>query len=114
MSGRSLISYLPVATRKELRERIISTAHSRFDEHVLWLKEQGFEISKSAIHRYSLAIRDGDTEPADAVGVCNDTGLRMRCLEVAVHKPPDVDLISEATPLLFWVTTGRRIDGGEQ
>lgn len=112
MSGRSLISYLPDAVRDELRERIVSAGHSRFEEHEQWLREQGFDISKSAIHRYSRTIRAAD--PGNSGGVGNETALRMRCLEVAVQKQPEVDLVGEATPLLFWVTTGRRMEGGEQ
>lgn len=112
MAGRSLISYLPETIREALRERIVSAGHSRFEEHEQWLKEQGFEISKSAIHRYSRTMRTD--EHGDSGGVGNDTALRMRCLEVAVHRPPEVDLIGEATPLLFWVKTGQRIEGGEQ
>ena len=52
MGRRSKISQLPDGTRKALEERLIRGSFSGYEALTDWLAEQGFEISKSAIHRY--------------------------------------------------------------
>lgn len=52
MGARSAIIQLPEAVRLELDRRLVQSGFSGFRELSEWLAEQGFEVSKSAVHRY--------------------------------------------------------------
>lgn len=52
MPKRTSIILLPEATKSELDRRLITSGFSGYEELASWLLEQGFEISKSAVHRY--------------------------------------------------------------
>ena len=52
MPARSKITQLPDDVRSELERRLITGGFSDYCALADWLREQGFEISKSAIHRF--------------------------------------------------------------
>lgn len=52
MGLRSTVSQLPPEVQKDLDGRLVSGGFSDYAGLAAWLSEQGFEISKSALHRY--------------------------------------------------------------
>lgn len=52
MPQRSAVSQLPEDMRKKLEQRLIKGGFAGYEDLSGWLAEQGFEISKSALHRY--------------------------------------------------------------
>jgi len=52
MPPRSSISRLPRDIREAFEKRLIAGGFADYDGLAGWLKEQGFEISRSAAHRY--------------------------------------------------------------
>jgi len=52
MPPRSSISRLPRDIREAFEKRLIAGGFADYDGLAAWLKEQGFEISRSAAHRY--------------------------------------------------------------
>lgn len=52
MPQRSKIERLPEKVRKELESRLIKNGFGSYVEMSEWLKERGFEISKSALHNW--------------------------------------------------------------
>lgn len=91
MPQRSAVTLLPDAVREELERKLLRNGFGGYDELSAWLAEQGFEISKSAVHRYgqgfeqrmqalkvatdqakSLAAESGDDE-----GAMNEALLRL-------------------------------------
>lgn len=91
MPARSAIAALPAKTRKALEARLVQGGFSRYTDLAQWLAGEGFEISRSALHRFGKdfqaridAIRKS-TEMARALreqcgdddGALNDASLRM-------------------------------------
>lgn len=52
MPKRSAVNDLPESVRAELDQRLISNGFAGYEGLSDWLAEQGFAISKSALHRY--------------------------------------------------------------
>ena len=52
MPPRSSISRLPKDIREAFEKKLIAGGFADYDGLAAWLKEQGFEISRSAAHRY--------------------------------------------------------------
>ena len=70
MGRRSKISALPEALRRQLDERLVAQAFGDYDGLSDWLAGEGFEISKSAIHRHGSALEQSyDEAMADARGL---------------------------------------------
>ncbi len=91
MPKRSSVDMLPEEIRAELNRRLISGGFSGYEALAEWLGEQGWEFSKSSVHRYGqklekrlAAIRIA-TEEARAIteaakddeGVMNDALIRL-------------------------------------
>jgi len=55
---RSSVELLPDEVRQELETRLIQGGFSGYVELAEWLNEQGFEISKSSVHRYGKKFED--------------------------------------------------------
>ncbi|MDE0029387.1 MAG: DUF3486 family protein [Deltaproteobacteria bacterium] len=53
---RNAVTLLPEPLRRELDQRIVSGRFSGYSDFAAWLAEEGFEISKSAVHRYGQAL----------------------------------------------------------
>lgn len=79
----STIDRLPDDIRGQLDLKLTDTANT-YEELAAWLKEEGYEISKSAIGRY--AIRS--TQAAQRVA---ETLQRTQAIARAVEAHPDLD-----------------------
>lgn len=89
----STVDRLPDEIRVELDLRLADTANT-YEELSAWLKEEGFEISKSAIGRY--AIRS--TQAAQRVA---ETLQRTQAIAQAVEAHPDLDYTKAASMVLM-------------
>ena len=58
MPLRSLISNLPEPIKAELDQRLHQSNFSNYEGLAAWLQAQGFEISKSSIHRYGSKLEE--------------------------------------------------------
>lgn len=58
MGERSKILDLPEETRAELDERLFKGGFRGYVELEAWLRAQGFEVSKSSIHRYGSRLEE--------------------------------------------------------
>lgn len=58
MGQRSAVLALPEPIRKELEQKLIRNGFAGYRELTDWLEAKGFEISKSAIHRYGQRFED--------------------------------------------------------
>jgi hypothetical protein len=88
MPARSKITGLPDEIKAALNHRLVRTGFCNYDEIAKWLREQGFEISRSAVHRYGQNFEDRlsairiATEQAKAVAevVKDDEGAMNEAL----------------------------------
>lgn len=108
MPSRMKIDRLPSQVLRQLHDRLIESAYGDLEVHSLWLKESGYEISKSAVGRYSEILRQAETVESTDEQQQRSADFRMRCLEVASVVENVTDPIAIANELYFWVTTGRR------
>lgn len=58
MPSRSKITKLPDGVKRELDKRLITGSFSDYRALSEWLREQGFEISRAAVHRYGQAFEE--------------------------------------------------------
>jgi hypothetical protein len=65
MARRSSVYDLPQAVRDELNARLVQRGFGGYSELRDWLTEQGFQISRSAVHRYGVEL---ETEYEAAMG----------------------------------------------
>lgn len=91
MPQRSAISQLPESVRQVLDHRLIAGGFAGYEGLSEWLTEQGFEISRSSIHRYGqqfearLAALKVATDQAKAIaeasqddeGAMNEALIRL-------------------------------------
>lgn len=106
MPKHQVLTTLPKGIRTELHSRLRANTGAGFVELSQWLAGKGYQISKSAIHRYWQEFEptikgDGDTGE-------RDVQLRMRCVEAVVKTDLETDIIDAAAPVFSWVTTGDR------
>lgn len=87
MARRSSIDLLPEAVRQELERRLLAQAFGGYEALADWLAEQGFEISKSAVHRFGQRFE----ERAQALRMVTE---QARALVEAA--PDDESAVSEA------------------
>ena len=89
-------------------QRILDDGYGNYIATSAWLQEQGFAISKSALHRFGKELKDMRGEALlvqhrrliDQPDMLLD--LRMRCLESAAATAPD-DVLHTAALYLEWV-----------
>lgn len=89
----STVDKLPDEIKTELDLRLADTANT-YEELAVWLKAEGYEISKSAIGRY--AIRS--TQAAQRVA---ETLQRTQAIAQAVEAHPDLDYTKAASMVLM-------------
>lgn len=58
MAPRSKVRQLPDEVRQALEQRLIGNGFSDYQALSDWLTEQGFEISKSSLHRWGTTFED--------------------------------------------------------
>ena len=56
MAPRSSIDLLPDTVRHALERRLTDTGFGNYSELTEWLNEQGYQISRSAVHRYGRKL----------------------------------------------------------
>lgn len=57
MAKRSSVELLPQNIRHELERKLSENGFSNYTALAEWLSEQGYEISRSAVHRYGAKIQ---------------------------------------------------------
>lgn len=67
MPPRSKIYDLPQELRDELNERLVSNGFQDYEGLTSWLAENGFKLSRSAVHRYGSALQEEFDEAMGAV-----------------------------------------------
>ena len=67
MPRRSKIYDLPQELRDELNERLVSSGFQDYEGLTAWLEDNGFKLSRSAVHRYGSALQDEFDEAMGAV-----------------------------------------------
>jgi hypothetical protein len=78
MPQRSAVSQLPDAIRAELEQRLIAGGFADYDGLAAWLEKQGYEISRSSVHRYGqtferrLASLKTATDQAKAISQASE------------------------------------------
>ena len=91
MGQRSAVELLPETVRDELNRKLVQSGFSGYRGLSEWLKDQGFEISKTAVHNYGqdfesrLSALKMATEQAKAVaetvedeeGAMNEALIRL-------------------------------------
>ncbi|ELV3009257.1 phage protein Gp27 family protein [Pseudomonas aeruginosa] len=108
MGRTRIINKLPSTVREALISRAADRPGLTLDEHVRWLEEQGYNVSRSALHRFlgcrNLNPSDGQDQ---AMGWTPDhQSIRFGCLIAASICVPAGDksnLMSTAEELLEWV-----------
>jgi len=87
MVARSAVSQLPEEIRAELERRLVRSSFSGYEQLAAWLTEQGFEISKSSLHRYGSKFE----ERAAQLKVATE-----QARAIVAETPDDEGAISEA------------------
>lgn len=57
MAARSTVDKLPTDIRHELERKLADNGFSDYTALTQWLHDQGYEISRSAVHRYGAKIQ---------------------------------------------------------
>ena len=63
MPARSAVGQLPEEIRDEINRRLVENSFSGYAQLAGWLRELGYQISKSALHRLSLIHISEPTRP---------------------------------------------------
>ena len=105
MPRATTINSLPTEVQDALRQRLLTTGFGQFEEHSEWLREQGYSVSKSAIHRYASAHATTIKAQQQAGDSPSLVEARLRCLEIASSLKPlsTSELVRDAGELLKWV-----------
>lgn len=109
MGRKSTLNSLPANVSAELLHRYFEQPSLTIDDHHNWLADQGYEHSRSSLHRYLL----GKSESPEAQEISEDRMIRMRCLEVAssVYSGSDqAGLIDFSDSLFSYVRYGKTQD----
>ena len=56
MGRRSKVDALPAEVREELDSRLIGSGFADYNALAVWLSEQGYDISRSSLHRHGAAL----------------------------------------------------------
>jgi hypothetical protein len=101
---------VPEAIRAELLHRHLNSTHLSVDDHLVWLREQGYSVARESLHRYLNMHRDGElaAEQLRQDAIESEELMRLKCLEIAarLYKGDDqVGLLDLADSLVDWVIT---------
>lgn len=58
MARKKAMDNVPEDIKKQFRERLTGANFQNYDELTQWLHEQGYEISRSSVHRYGKSIEE--------------------------------------------------------
>lgn len=108
MARISTVYTLPPLVRQELTRRLLATGFGNYQNLEAWLAEQGYAISKSALHRFGTQLRDNPASlhTTEIEAVADQSAklpeLRMRCIESAAMSGAE-DVLDTAQGYLNWV-----------
>lgn len=89
----STVDRLPDDIKGQLDLKLADTANT-YEEIALWLKEEGHEISKSAIGRYAIRSNQAAQRVAETL-------RRTQAIAQAVEQHPDLDYTKAASMVLM-------------
>lgn len=106
--SRSTLNTLPESVRAELLTRCLSYNHLTVNDHLSWLLEQGHTVSRSSLHRYLTAQKEGamEAEQRRQDAIKSEERMRFKCLEIAagIYKGNDQqELLGVAEDLMEWI-----------
>jgi hypothetical protein len=100
MPARSKIALLPEEIKAALDKELISRGFADYGELAEWLDEQGFEISRSALHRYGQgfeqkceAIKIATEQAKAIVGVVGDDEGNMNEALIRLIQQQSFDIL---------------------
>lgn len=96
MGRKTTINTLPLELRDELKNRLLEGGFCGYLELEEWLRDLGYSISKSAIHRFAQNIEGSPNQE-----------LRLRCAEIAANFSTADTIIANAKTILRWVNPPR-------
>lgn len=89
----STVDKLPVDIKSRLDIKLADTANT-YEDLALWLKEEGYEISRSAIGRYAIRSNQAAQRVAETL-------QRTQAIAQAVEKHPELDYTKAASMVLM-------------
>lgn len=87
MPPRSKVLQLPDDLRRALEQRLVAGSFSDYEGLAAWLSEQGYQISKSALHRFGSTFEE-------RLGALKLASEQARA--VVAHSPDDEGAMNEA------------------
>lgn len=94
MGRKSTIYELPLKLQEQLMQRLLESGFSDYAGHTAWLAEQGYTVSKSAVHRFGMSSEEAPHYE-----------LRMRCAEIASRYSTSDTIIGNAKALMRWINS---------
>lgn len=94
MGRRSSVSQLPEPFLEELNRRLVNSGFSGYQELSAWLREEGFEISKSSLQRHGTQL-EADFEEAMA-----DVRRTRALAKAAKSEGDDGEMLSATSGIL--------------
>lgn len=106
--SRNSISLLPEGVQSELTEKYFSERYLSLDDHVAWLSEKGYTVSRSALQRYMASRKNPllESEHERKRSIQHEQSVRFRCLEIASRMYSGDDqqeLLGLAEDLIDWI-----------
>ena len=109
--GRSLsLDKIPSETRNSFLALCADQPGLTLNDHVDWFSEQGYKVSRSAIHRYITAHIQPDSEAESCGELPEQWSIRLQCLTIAASyaQPQNKEeLLAAAEELLAWVKASK-------
>ena len=102
MPPAGFVYSLPTEVREELINRLISNGFSQYEDLSEWLKSLGYNIGKSAVHRFGSQL-ELDIRNKIPVSAYPMIDFRLRCIEAAVNSGAR-DVFEVAQSYFDWVT----------
>lgn len=88
MAKRSAIDMLPEDIRRQFEQRLVDSGFSNYTDLADWLATQGYEISRSSVHRAGSKFQ----QRLDAVKRAS-----QQAVEIVKYFPDDDAMVSQAT-----------------
>lgn len=89
----SKITQLPENIKEQLDAQLLDTSNT-YEDIAVWLKEQGYDISKSAVGRYAIRANQAAQRVAETLE-------RTKAIAAAVEKNPDFDYTKASRMVLM-------------
>lgn len=102
MPRTSVVFSLQPDILKDFNAELVSHNFCNLDYLSLWLSNRGYNISRSAIHRYATQYKEMIVSAQATPEQLAIMGFRVQCLEIASRLVRPEDLYSKADELLAW------------